>query len=382
MHGYDWEALREQYEPLLEHVAHRSDLNYVIGEMIAELNVSHAYIQGGDWEAPDRPEVALLGATFELDEGSGRYRIAKIYAGDNHESRYRSPLTEVGMNVAVGDYILAINGEPLMAPANPYEMLRGKADAPLSLTVNGRPSPNGARDVMVEPITSELDLKYYNWVEEKRAFVDAQTDGQVGYLHIPDMGSNGIREFIKWYYGQIRKDGLIIDVRGNGGGNVSAMLIERLRRTMLGTGFNRTDDYPDTYPGTVFLGHLVCLINETSASDGDIFPWAFKTAGLGPLIGKRTWGGVIGISGHGPLIDGGNVFVPQYGTNGADGSWIVENHGVEPDIEVDNLPKDVIAGRDAQLERAIAEVTAMIERDPPGLPDRPADPVKTPRQNR
>ncbi len=377
MHGYDWEGLREQYRPQLAHVAHRSDLNYVISEMISELNVSHAYIQGGDYEIPARPSFALLGARLELDEESGRYRIARIYEGDNHEDRYRSPLTEIGVNVSEGEYVLAIDGEELQAPDNPYRRLRDRGSHPLRLTVNGRPRMDGAREVTVVPVGSELPLKYYSWVAEKRRQVEEATDGRVGYLHIPDMGSDGIREFIKWYYGQIRKEGLVIDVRGNGGGNVSQMIIRRLNQELLGTRFSRTNDYPGTYPNTVFYGHMVCLINATSASDGDIFPARFQKAGLGPLIGKRTWGGVVGITGHGPLIDGGSVFVPQFGTNDVDGSWIIENYGVAPDIEVDNTPKSVLEGRDLQLERGIEEVMRMIRENPKRLPEQPAPPVKT-----
>ncbi|UCF18396.1 MAG: PD40 domain-containing protein [Gemmatimonadota bacterium] len=377
MHGYDWEGLREQYRPQLAHVAHRSDLNYVISEMISELNVSHAYIQGGDYEIPERPSSALLGARLELDEASERYRIARIYEGDNHEDRYRSPLMEIGVNVVEGEYILAIDGEELQAPENPYRRLRDRGRHPLKLTVNGRPNMNGAREVTVVPVRTELPLKYYSWVAEKRRQVEEATDGRVGYLHIPDMGSEGIREFIKWYYGQIRKEGLVIDVRGNGGGNVSQMIIRRLDQELLGTRFSRTNDYPGTYPYTVFYGHLVCLISATSASDGDIFPARFRKAGLGPLIGKRTWGGVVGITGHGPLIDGGSVFVPQFGTNDVDGSWIIENYGVAPDIEVENTPKSVLEGRDLQLERGIEEVMRMIRENPKSLPERPAPPVKT-----
>jgi tricorn protease len=377
MHGYDWEALREQYVQQLEHVAHRSDLNYVLGEMIAELTVSHAYIAGGDWEAPDRARVALLGARFELDESSGRYRIAQIYRGQNDEERYRVPVTELGVNASVGDYILAIDGQDLMAPENPYRLLRHKAGHPVTLTVNSRPNTDGVREVTVNPRTNENSLRYFTWVAEKRDYVTQQTDGRVGYLHLPDMGSDGIREFIKGYYGQIRKEGLIVDVRGNGGGNVSQMVIDRLRRDLLGLSFNRTFEWPSTYPGSVFLGHMVALINETSASDGDIFPWMFRQADLGPLIGQRTWGGVIGYSPHGSLIDGGSVFVPQYGENGVDGSWIMENHGVEPDIEVANTPTSLVQGRDLQLDRAIAEILQTIEAEPVGFPQRPAPPVKT-----
>jgi tricorn protease len=377
MHGYDWAALREQYRPWLQYVAHRSDLNYVLTEMVAELNVSHAYITGGDFEIPERPRFALLGAGFELDEGSGRYRIAKIYEGDNGEDRYRSPLTEIGVDVSAGDYILAIDGEELQAPQNIYQVLRYKAGEPLTLTVNDRPRTRGSREVTVTPVTNEQPLKYYTWVAERRRQVEQATGGRVGYLHIPDMGADGIREFIKWYYGQIRKEGLVVDVRGNGGGNVSQMIINRLSRELLGTRFSRTIDNARTYPNQVFYGHMVCLINETSASDGDIFPARFKRAGLGPLIGMRTWGGVVGYTGHGPLIDGGGVFVPQFGTNDVDGSWIIENHGVDPDIEVQNTPESLIAGRDLQLDRAVEEIMRLIETDPRWLPDRPADPIKT-----
>ena len=378
MHGYDWEALRGRYRPLLAHVAHRSDLNYVIGEMVAELSVSHAYIAGGDWEAPDRPRVALPGAVFELDAAAGRYRVGEIFAGHNEEPRYRAPLTEIGVDARVGDYVLAIDGDELRGSDNPYRVLRHRADRPVRLTLNGAPTFDGAREVTFTPVTEERSLRYLAEVEANRRKVSEMTDGRVGYLHVPDMGADGIQEFIKWFYGQIRKEGLVVDVRGNGGGNVSQMLIERLGRSVLGTGFARTYDTPDTYPAVAFHGHLVCILDEDSASDGDIFPYRFREAGLGPLIGKRSWGGVIGITSHGPLLDGGSVNVPQFGTNGADGSWVVENVGVEPDIEVENDPRSVIAGRDPQLERAVEEVLRMMRENPKSLPERPAPPVKTP----
>ena len=378
MHGYDWKALRDRYRPLLEHVAHRSDLNYVIGEMVAELNVSHAYIAGGDWETPDRPQVALPGAVFERDAAAERYRIAEIFSGHNEEPRYRAPLTEIGVDAGVGDYVLAIDGEELLGTDNPYRMLLHRADRPVRLTLNDEPTFEGAREVAFTPVTEERSLRYLAEVEVNRRKVSEMTDGRVGYLHIPDMGAQGIQEFVKWFYGQVRKEGLVIDVRGNGGGNVSQMLIERLGRRILGTTFARTYDTPGTYPAVAFHGHLVCILDEDSASDGDIFPYRFREAGLGPLIGKRSWGGVIGITSHGPLLDGGSVNVPQFGTNGADGSWVVENVGVEPDIEVENDPRSVIAGRDPQLERAVEEVLRMMREDPKALPERPAPPVKTP----
>ncbi len=376
MHGYDWEAIGKQYSELLQYVAHRSDLNYVIAEMISELNVGHAYIVGGDFEIPSRPRVALPGATFELDEAAGKYRIAKIYPGENQESKYRSPLTEVGVDIRAGDYILAIDGEELSGDDNPYRLLQHKTQ-PVTLTVNSSSSESGSRQVQYSPIFSESSLRYKEWTDGCRKLVEEKTDGRVGYIHIPNMGASGIYEFIKWYYPQIRKEGLVVDDRGNGGGNVSQWIIERLDSKLLGTRFGFSGDMPRTYPYTVFHGHMVCLMNSTSASDGDIFPHRFKKSGLGPLIGKRTWGGVVGISGQRPLIDGGQVTVPNQATNDTDGSYIIEGYGVDPDIEVDNDPASVMAGKDNQLERGIEEVMKMIQSDPKKLPSRPPDPVKT-----
>ena len=376
MHGYDWKAIGDQYAALLPHVAHRSDLNYVIAEMISELNAGHAYIIGGDFEIPDRPRVALPGGLFELDKGSGKYRIAKIYAGENEEGKYRSPLTELGVNAKVGDYVLAIDGEDLNGNDNPYRLLQHKTE-PVTLTLNSSPSLSGSREVQYDPVFSESNLRYKEWTDACRKMVDEKSGGRIGYIHIPNMGASGIYEFIKWYYPQIRKEGMVVDDRGNGGGNVSQMIIERLDSKLLGTRFGYQSDEPRTYPYSVFHGHMVCLISETSASDGDIFPHRFRKSGLGPLIGKRTWGGTVGYHGQRPLIDGGNMAVPLEATNDTDGSYIIEGEGVAPDIEVENDPASVIAGRDPQLERGIEEILKMMEKDPKKLPQRPADPVKT-----
>jgi tricorn protease len=377
MHGYDWVALREQYKPLLKYVAHRSDLNYVIAEMISELTVQHAYVEGGDFQVPPRPRVGLPGARFELDQASGRYRISKIFEGENEEDIYRSPLKEIGVNVNVGDYVLAIDGEELKGNDDPYRLLRNKLD-PVTLTVNRKPTMEGSRTISYRPITDEGNLIYLDWVTRNRKKVEDATGGRVGYIHVPDMGANGIREFIKWFYPQLRKEGLIVDVRANGGGNVSRMLIERLRRRLLALNYSRDTDEASTYPDGVFLGPMVALLDGNSASDGDIFPAMFREAGLGPLIGKRSWGGVIGIGSRGPLIDGGTIFVPGSAFASKEGQWIIEGYGVDPDIEVDNDPKSEIAGRDPQLERGIAEVMTRL-KSPVKLPPRPAAPVKTPK---
>ena len=375
MHGFDWEALRRQYAAWLPYVAHRSDLNYVISEMISELTVQHAYVEGGDFQNPQRQRVALPGARLALDRASGKYRIAKIFTGQNEEDLYRSPLTEIGVSASVGDYVLAVDGVELRADEDPYRALRGKADRPVMLTLNSRPSMDGSRTVSFTPITNESDLVYLDWITANRKRVSDLSNGRVGYLHIPDMGGPGIREFIKYFYGQIRKEGLVVDVRANGGGNVSRMIIERLRRKLLATNFGRTDDVADTYPDGVFIGPMAAILDERSSSDGDIFPYMFKQAGLGPLIGRRSWGGVVGISGRGPLIDGGSISVPESGMASVDGKWVIEGYGVDPDIPVENDVKSVLAGRDPQLERAVEEIMKKLPTAPK-LPGKPAGPVK------
>jgi tricorn protease len=378
MHGYDWAELRDRYRPLLQYVAHRADLNYLIGEMIAELSVGHAYIAGGDIATTERSSDALLGTIFELDDSAGLYRISTIYAGQNEEDKYRSPLTEPGIDAKAGDYVLAVNGRALTADINPYSLLKGQGKRLLELTLADTARGKNRRTVLVNPIASENDLLYLKWVERNRDYVAQQTDGKIGYLHIPDMGASGIYEFTKWFYGQIRQQGMIIDVRGNGGGNVSQMVINRLARSLVFMGYDRGVDNLDTYPNVVFTGPMVALLDEDSASDGDIFPAAFKTLELGPLIGKRSWGGVVGITDLGPLIDGGTVYVPQFATASASGEWAIEGIGVSPDIEVDNPPEAVLRGEDTQLDRAIEEVMQRLQSQPGMLPPRPADPVKTP----
>ena len=379
MNGYDWKALRAKYEPQLKWVGDRSDLNYLLGQMVAELSNSHSYVSGGDLGLPKKPNVGLLGARFELDKAAGRYRISSIMAGENDEDRYRSPLTEVGIDVHVGDYIVSIDGQQLRASDNPYHLLQIAPGQPVELRVSAKADGSDARTVLVKPISSESDLKYLAWVEHNRRYVDDKTGGKVGYIYIPDMGADGIREFIKWYYPQIRKQGLIVDVRNNGGGNVSSWIIERLSRKVLGTNFDRNASATGTYPPQAFYGYMAALTNESTASDGDIFAYMFKQAHLGPTIGKRTWGGVVGISDYGPLIDGGNVEVPEFvAIADLNGHYHVEGQGVKPDIEVDNDVFSTIHGKDPQLDRGIAELMAKIRENPLALPKRQADPVKAP----
>jgi tricorn protease len=377
MHGYDWKKLRDKYQPLLDFVGSRADLNYVIAEMISELTVQHAYIEGGDLGLPKRPFVALPGARFELDAKSGRYRIAKIFAGQNEEDRYRSPLTEVGVDAQVGDYVLAINGRELKAGTDPYELLQAAPNQPVEWRVSATADGKAARNIRYRPLSSENNLLYLAWVTDNRARVDRMSSGRLGYIHIPDMGEAGIREFIKWWYPQVRKEGLVVDVRDNGGGNISELLIERLARTLHGVSFARNHQATDTYPRVVQPGPKVALINEGTASDGDIFSNAFRQWKIGLLIGKRTWGGVVGITDHGSLLDGGSIFVPEFGTADENGRWIIEGHGVDPDIVVEQDPVEVLKGHDPQLERGVSELMKRLPATPNGLPRRAAPPVKT-----
>ena len=376
MHGYDWTKIREDYVKWLPYVNHRSDLNYLLSEMQSELAVQHAYIDGGDFNLPPRVRVALTGARFEPDKAANRFRISKILAGQNEEDIYRSPFTEVGSEAKVGEYVLAIDGEDVTTDRDIYSYLRGKADSTVTFTLNTSPNLQGSRKVTIRPITSESDLVYLDWIMDNRRRVDQLSGGRLGYLHIPDMGAAGIREFIKWYYPQLQKEGLVVDVRANGGGNVSRMLIERLRRKVLGINYNSYSEVGNTYPDGAFAGPMIALLNENSASDGDIFPYMFREAGLGQLVGKRSWGGVVGINNRGTLMDGGVVNVPQSALANPKGEYIIEGYGVDPDIEVENDPKSVLAGRDPQLERAIAELMKKLT-SPVKLPGRPKDPVKT-----
>jgi tricorn protease len=376
MHGHDWEALRDQYAPLVAHARHRSDLNYVIGEMIAELSVGHAYISGGDMGAPPRPSAALPGLVLKLDPQSKRYQISRVLRGENDHATYRSPSTAVGVDLKGGDYVLAIDGQALAASANPYELLHNKAGRQVRLLVNGSPTTDGARTVALQPISSEGDLHYLAWVNQNRARVHEMSDGKIGYVHLPDMGANGIREFVKQYYPQRDKLGLVFDDRYNGGGNVSEMVINRLQRELMMCTFGRTTGF-EPYPRAVFHGHMVCLLNETSASDGDIFPAMFRRAKLGKLIGKRSWGGIIGITNRGQLLDGGTVNVPEFGNTEPGPEWTIEGYGVDPDMEVDNDLASIIRGEDNQLRTAVEVLLEQIKAAPPALPVAPPAPVKT-----
>ena len=378
MNGIDWKAARDRYAGLLPFVNHRNDLTYMLGELIGELNNGHAYVGGG--ERPDTPRIklGLLGAEFSRDPATRAYRIERILPGENWDKHTRSPLTDVGVNVKAGDYILAINNTPVSSLPNLYDALIGTAGKQVILRVNAKPTDAGARDVTVVPTDDEAPLYYIDWVQKNIDYVNKKTGGEVGYLHIPDMSQAGLNEFTKLYFPQIRKHALIVDVRGNGGGFVSPLVIERLRRALVMVGIAR-NGAPQTDPPQTFVGPMVTLTNEFSASDGDIFPYRFKALGLGKLIGKRTWGGVIGIRQSLPLADGGQFFKPEFAPYSIDGKqWIIEGSGVDPDIVVDNDPGKEFKGEDQQLDRALQEVQEELKTKRYDLPPVPPYPNRNP----
>lgn len=372
MNGVNWEAIRDKYAPLVPYAANRYDLTYILGEVVGELSNSHTYVGGGDQPDLHPVNVGLLGVDFELDSASALYRFKKIYPGENWNPQTRSPLTEPGIDVREGDYLLAVNGRPLHAPQNPYELFVNTANETTAITVNSRPDAEGARTLPVKPIADESQLRENYMIESNRKKVDAATHGRVGYIYIPDMGGPGLNAFVKQFFPQIRKEGLIIDVRYNGGGFVDQLIFERLRRVLVGMDAARNFDNT-TLPPVVFHGYMAAITNQYAASDGDIFSEFFKVYKLGPLIGERTWGGVRGIRGEFPLIDGGYITRPEFAHYDLNSKWVVENRGVAPDIEVDDRPDDVVRGKDAQLDRAIQEVMKQIEANPKKLPPRPPD---------
>ena len=370
MNGVNWDKVRVQYAKYLPLLACREDLNYVIGEMIGELHNSHTYVGGGDDFKNAYVPTGLLGVDFALDKASGLYTFAKIYAGDNSKPSLRSPLTEPGVNVKAGDYLLAVNGHPLKAPTNPFSLFVNTLGTTVTLTVADDAAGKGRREVAVKPIPEELELRLKDWVDHNRAEVSRLSDGKIGYIYLTDMDETGMKEFIRQFYWQTPKEGLIIDDRWNGGGEIDQILLERLRRILIGMDTNREGER-FTIPAQVLHGYMACLINHYSASDGDIFPYYFRKYGLGPVIGTRTWGGVRGIRGFWPLCDGGYITIPEDALYGLHSQWVIENHGVDPDIKVDDLPGDVLAGKDAQLEKAVEVLMEKIKAKPMTLPAPP-----------
>jgi tricorn protease len=376
MHGLDWPAIKEKYAVLVPYVKHRDDLTYIIGEMIGELSIGHSYINSGEKAKPERIQTGLLGAEISK-HSSGYFQINKIMPGANWSGDLKSPLTEIGLNINEGDFILAINGNSVKETRDIYSMLVGMAGKEVELTINKKSSEEGSRKVLVTPIADESQLIYYNWVKKNIDYVNEKTNGEVGYIHIPDMGPGGLNEFAKYFYPQLDKKGLIVDDRGNGGGNVSPMIIERLRREITRATMRRGMPEGTSVPRQMILGPKVLLIDRYSASDGDLFPYSFKKHQLGTVIGTRSWGGVVGITGSLPFIDGQDLRKPEFASYSSEESkWIIEGHGVEPDIYIDNDPHLEFLGKDAQLDKAIEVIKEQL-KDYKGIPAVPEAPDKS-----
>ena len=376
MHGVDWKAQGDKYGELVKYVNNRNDLTYIIGELISELSIGHAYVGGGEKPQPERINTGLLGAEISKDKTSGYFKIDKILKGQNWNGPVKSPLTEIGVNANEGDYILEADGKSVKNLNNIYEALVNKAGKQVKLVLNSSPVEQGKREITVIPVADESQLYYLKWVNENIEKVNKATNGRVGYIHIPNMGVDGLNEFVKYYYPQLNKEALVIDVRGNGGGFVSQIIIENLRRVASQITISR-NSAPGIDPKGTMNGPLVMLCDEFSASDGDIVAYRFKNYKMGTVVGKRTWGGVTGIRGTLPFVDGGFLNRPEFARYDLEGKeWIIEGVGVEPDIVVDNDPYLEFTGTDQQLNKAIEVILTDLKTKGKKIPGPPPSPVK------
>jgi tricorn protease len=371
LHGVDWFKMKQKYGQLVPFLSHRADLDFIFGELVGEINAGHTYVNWGDFPRIKRLDTGLLGAELKADEKAGRYLINKIYTGENWNEETRSPLTEQGIGVQVGDYLIALDGSEVTLKDNPYRFLENTVGRKISIKVNARPVSEGVREYWFKPVKSELGLFYLDWVRSRRVMVDRLSAGRIGYIHVPDTSTHGNTELYKGMYAYKNKEALIIDERYNGGGFIPVVMTELLARKTLNYWATRGLELnPD--PGVANNGPKVMLINGYSSSGGDAFPYYFKKSKLGQLIGTRTWGGLIGISGNPDFADGGFFNVPTFGFVDTDGHWAVEGEGVSPDIEVIDRPELVAAGKDPCIEKAVQVLLEQLKANPPR---KIADPV-------
>jgi tricorn protease len=375
MHGVDWAAMKKRYGALVPFVAHRADLDFLFGELVGELESGHTYVASGDEPKVPRVLGGMLGCEFAADP-SGRYRISKIFPGENWDDAWRSPLTEPGLNVPEGSFLLAIDGVDLTTADNPFRLLEGKGNQNVALLVSDKPSPEGARTVTVTTITSETNLRYLDWVRSRMAMVDRLSGGKVGYVHLPDTAIEGNRMLQKLFYAEASKPALLIDERYNGGGFIPDRMIEYFSRTTLAWWARRGIESMRT-PGFASDGPKAMLVNSYSGSGGDALPYFFREKKLGPIIGTRTWGGLIGLSGNPRLVDGGTLNVPTFRIYDRQGNWVVEDEGVTPDIEVFDDAGSRVTGHDPSLEKGVEVLLEELRKNPPKEPARPAPPDMT-----
>ena len=378
LHGADYVKTKAMYEPMLAHVAHRADFTYLLDMLGAEIAVGHSYVSGGDMPEVPQANVGLLGADFTIE--NGRYRISKVYTGENWNPELRAPLSGPGIDVRNGDYIIAVDGVELRSTDNIYQRFEGTANRQTVLHVNARPTMEGARRQIIVPLPNEQGLRNRDWIEANRRKVDSMSNGRLAYVYLPNTGQGGYTSFNRYYFAQQHKQGAVLDERWNGGGSAADYIIEVLQRDFDGYFNNREGDKkPFTNPMAGIWGPKVMIVNEMAGSGGDLMPYMFKRRKIGPLVGKRTWGGLVGTWDTPQLIDGGSMIAPRGGFFDREGKWAVENEGTPPDIDVENWPKDVIAGKDPQLERAVQEALRLLQANPVKLMPEPPPPIRSKR---
>jgi tricorn protease len=378
-HGLDLKAAEKKYSVYLDNLSARSDLNYLFNEMLGELVLGHTYIAGGDTPEIKHVPGGLLGADYSIE--NGRYRFKHVYHGENWNPQLRAPLTQPGVNVTAGEYLLAVNGRKLTAQDNIYRAFEATAGKSVILKVGPKQDETGSREVTVVPIDSEVPLRNRAWLEENRHKVDQLSNGRLAYLYLPDTSVAGYTNFNRYYFAQLGKEGAVVDERFNGGGSAADYIIDYLRRPLMNYWTTREGEDFTTPLGSIF-GPKCMIVNEFAGSGGDAMPWYFRRAKIGPLVGKRTWGGLVGIYDYPPLIDGGFITAPRMAFWSPDGDWDVENHGVAPDVEVEFDPQAVRAGHDPQLEKAVQVVLEALQKHPLPKHKKPAYPNYHPARER
>jgi tricorn protease len=371
LHGVDLATFKKKYEAWLPSVAHRADLNYLFAEMMNQLSVGHMGVGGGDQPRPNFVPGGLLGCDYKIE--NGRYRFARVYNGENWNPNLRAPLTQPGVNVKAGEYLLAAGGRNLTANDNVYRFFESTANKQVVIKVGPNPDGSNSREVTVVPVASETGLRNLAWIEGNRRKVAEMSGGKLAYVYLPNTAFDGYASFQRYFFAQTDKEGAVIDERFNGGGLLSDYVVEHLTRRLLNRiAFREGEDW-NTPAGAIY-GPKAMLINENAGSGGDALPWYFKKLKIGPLVGKRTWGGLVGVAGSPPLMDGGFVAAPSSALYGLNGDWEVENVGIAPDIEVDLDPAAWRQGRDPQLERAVEYLLEDLKKNPRPQYKRPAYP--------
>ena len=375
VHGAPWDKIYNWYKPWLAHVKHRSDLNYIIDILGGEVSIGHSFTRGGDFPDVVSIPVGLLGADYQADNGF--FKIKKIYTGENWNPDLRSPLSGPGIDVKEGDYLLEVDGKPLTTAMNLYSLFEGTANRQIKIRVNNKPGFEGAKTITVVPVASETALRSRNWVEGNRKKVDELSGGKLAYVYVPNTSNPGYTYFNRYYFSQQDKKGAVIDERNNGGGSAADYMIDIMSRKLLGYFNNRVEGHKvSTTPMAGIWGPKVMIINENAGSGGDLLPYMFKKTKIGPLVGTRTWGGLVGTWDTPAFIDGGSMVAPRGGFFDTDGEWAVEAVGVSPDVEVFQDPKAIIEGHDPQLEKAVQEALRLLPSQGIQLKKEPAPPIR------